>query len=378
MRIIGIYNFYSETGVVLHSHEKQLEFLLEELEYLAIVVNGEITDHSKEILAKYANRIIIRENTGYDAGAYKEALFEQEIRREIDCADLLIFCNCSFYGPFISLKEILKKAQKNDWDFWGIADYDSENKWLNFVQSYFLVFSKKIIVGQVLYDYFEKNICPQKMDWWEACVLFENGLFHMLKKKGYKYGAYVMEPKYNVYTNPYGHIAIDGVPILKRKCFSAEYFNYSLMQASIEYINKTYSYDTNDIVDEMNEHKERLYLGEKIDESILVNQFDRYKKREVIERFIDSYEKVYIWGTGVHAKRLFDFFFFYPNNDKLAGFIISDDQEKVNQIYDYPIYRWSEIPSKDVPIIIAATYNTTNILLNTVIRRTKDILTLWE
>ena len=71
---IGIFFLYDPDGIADNS---VLYFLKEARPYfkkLFVVANGLLTAMSKEAVAKIADQILIRENKGYDAWAYKAAI----------------------------------------------------------------------------------------------------------------------------------------------------------------------------------------------------------------------------------------------------------------------------------------------------------------
>ena len=102
MRMV-IYVIYEKSGRL----SRDLEYMLKELrgvtDYLVIVINGEID--AQEMLDNLADYLIIRENKGFDAGAYKTALSQTKIKEQVDKSDELVFCNDTFYGVFISFLE---------------------------------------------------------------------------------------------------------------------------------------------------------------------------------------------------------------------------------------------------------------------------------
>ena len=76
VRRLGIFVFYDASGIVDLYIQELLKSLLSELNKLVIVVNGKITNNCRQVLEKYSNNIFIRENKGFDAGAYKEFFFK--------------------------------------------------------------------------------------------------------------------------------------------------------------------------------------------------------------------------------------------------------------------------------------------------------------
>ena len=72
MKRLGIFVFYDQDGIADKSTEYLLDSLLEILERIIIVINGEITNESYQIMTHYSKDIICRANEGYDGGAYQD------------------------------------------------------------------------------------------------------------------------------------------------------------------------------------------------------------------------------------------------------------------------------------------------------------------
>ena len=79
MKRLCIFCFFDREGIV----GKSVEYLLDELrrnsDRLLIVVNGSIQADSKKILETYSKDVVVRENIGYDAGAYKFAYADRYV-----------------------------------------------------------------------------------------------------------------------------------------------------------------------------------------------------------------------------------------------------------------------------------------------------------
>lgn len=94
----------------------------------------------KERLKTGADIIIAEPHREYDFGSYKRGV----LALNTDDYDEIIFANDSCYGPLYSLEPIFEQMS-NKTDFWGITC----NKWFDskvrpHIQSYFLVFGKKV------------------------------------------------------------------------------------------------------------------------------------------------------------------------------------------------------------------------------------------
>ena len=106
---ICIFSFYEKSGYV----DDYVRVLLKELSLvttrLIIVVNGSVSDCGRKIFLEFSNEIYIRDNTGYDAAAYKYILMNVLKETEMKLYEEVIFCNDTFFGPLCSWKEIFKK-----------------------------------------------------------------------------------------------------------------------------------------------------------------------------------------------------------------------------------------------------------------------------
>ena len=68
---LAIFSFYDSEGIV----DSFIEFLLKDLNEVAtelvIVINGFVCHEGYQILSKYTKNIVIRDNIGFDIGAFK-------------------------------------------------------------------------------------------------------------------------------------------------------------------------------------------------------------------------------------------------------------------------------------------------------------------
>ena len=99
---LAIFVFYDEDGIV----DKYVEYLLlnlaKQVQRTIVVVNGKINDISRKKLEVYTPEIYIRENKGYDAGAYKDILTKYLSLNEIKQFDEIVLLNDTFYGPILN------------------------------------------------------------------------------------------------------------------------------------------------------------------------------------------------------------------------------------------------------------------------------------
>lgn len=381
MKRIVIFCFYDVHGIAGTDTIKQLEDLYKIADYLVVVVNGEL--HNSGDIKEYANKIIVRQNQGYDAGAYKTALNDRKVKDCILQSDELVFCNNTFWGPVVgSYIEIMKKMEKSNADFWGLVYVESPLK--KQIQSYFMVFRKRIIESGDLYEYMDDYIDENTDDYYEVCCLFEDGIFEYLISKGYQYDAVIKQISCSIFANPYQLMVCDQVPIIKKKCFSSRYYNEEKCLMALAYVYQYTNYDVRLILEYIN----RVY-GIYIDCELLKKYQipKKYPKqvrpsfpsvtKEDIFYFISDKENIYIYGAGIVGKNVF---YMLGKRVGLKGFIISD-----NQILDFtsykgvPIYRLSEvnIGQEKVGIIVAMAQKNTR-QVKQLLGDRPNVLYMWQ
>ena len=121
MKRLGIFVFYDKEGIVDDYVTYLLKNIVEYLEELVIVCNGVLSDEGRKRLQGYSHRIHVRENTGYDAMAYKLAMTEYCGWEEVCTYDEVLTFNDTFFGPIYPFSEVFSKMDKEKSDFWGMT-----------------------------------------------------------------------------------------------------------------------------------------------------------------------------------------------------------------------------------------------------------------
>ena len=120
MKRLCVFCFYNRNGILSQYTEYLIGEIITVVDRFVVVVTGSINKESKHDLKKYTNEIIIRENFGYDACAYKRVLCDYFSSKEVSLYDELILCNDTFLGPFVRLKTIFERMNRIKCDFWGL------------------------------------------------------------------------------------------------------------------------------------------------------------------------------------------------------------------------------------------------------------------
>ena len=239
----AVYCFYDSKGIAGEYVFYYLEALKKVVDYIYVVANCQIEEKSLERLQQLADRVDQRDNCGFDAYAYRQALSRSG---ELLCDyDELVFSNNSFYGPVYPLEELFDKMSgsgksgNGGADFWGITVHPKQKFRINekqhydyineHIQSYFVVFSKRVFTSEVFSDFF-KNL-PQINSFLDAVVLFEMELTRVLSEQGnFKYSSLVDSSKFpgenSTILYAYELYKDEKCPFIKRKVFYEKYHEF--------------------------------------------------------------------------------------------------------------------------------------------------------
>lgn len=378
MKRLGIFCFYDKEGVV----DKYVENLLEDLKLniteLIIVVNGNLEYEGKRILEGYSEKIILRQNEGLDFGAYTDVILNIIGEKNLKKWDEVVFCNDTFYGPFIPFQNIFLEMDSRESDFWGL-NYVETNI-INYIQSYFMVFRKKIIQNGVLYNFLVQNIGNKIESWEDACAFFEVGLFAYLLKYGYKFDVYANTHNYCINESADICIARYGLPILKKKTFDAAHFDLERQMQTLQYLvsqkiniapillnaKRLYGFNINYDAILKYEKKEVKGLRRKLPVA-------RFTQNEFIN-YLQICEKVYMYGTGLYAKEIW--YVYHQYFKKFGGFVVSDNQMiEADTLYGFPVKHYSSV-KKDGVVIVALGLENTNAVKKNL--GESNMLFLWK
>lgn len=364
---ICIFSFYDAEGYV----DDYVLYLLDELKLhinrLIIVVNGILDERGYSIFSRYTKEVYLRENKGLDAGAYKDILISYLSSEELKEYDELIFCNDTFFGPFISMATIFDNMDSKKCDIWGLNGYFEIV--FSHIQSYFLVFRKPIIINNCLIEYFERYIDGETTSINKVCCQFESGIFDFLvREKGFSFDVFSDNNNIDIYRLGYFALSEYNVPIVKKKSFASFENDKDNILCTLSYVKYCTDYDVNYILKCIN-RKYGLFVKEEEVKELhnykIPNKYEfpiALNSEKEIEKMLGKNE-FYIYGTGIYAHKTY--WRFGRENNKFKGFIISDNQsiDKM-ELFDCPIYKFSDV--KDI-------YDT-KVILGVGVENTLDIM----
>jgi glycosyltransferase involved in cell wall biosynthesis len=161
---------------------------------------------------KYCIGVLVKENHGYDFGAWKSGL--NYIAEVMQRYDYLLMCNDSVYGPFHDLESVVSTMEKAEFDVWSMSD---NYEYHYHLQSYFVQYSKSAFNHSLFVDNWSNfKIFTDKQT---LINKYEIGYLNALTKcSALKVGAYCSMTNKS-YLNPLHYywrdMISDGVPFLK-------------------------------------------------------------------------------------------------------------------------------------------------------------------
>lgn len=261
MKRLGIFCFYDIDGVVDEYIVYLLNDLSDNLDRLVIVVNGSLSVKGRQKLERFSKEILIRENRGFDAAAWKYALVNIGFDRVAEYDELVLF-NDSFYGPLYPFESVFSEMNSQRVDLWGLTIQGAarycEHYVAEHIQSYFVVFRNSILRDIRFKAYWDDM--KQATSFTEAVLYNESLLTKYFADIGYKYMSYCNIAEITLKTgeviNNYAYnqmMVLDKykLPIVKRKNLTInkqELIDYNRADEPrkvLEYIKENYNYDLN-------------------------------------------------------------------------------------------------------------------------------------
>lgn len=354
---LGIFSIYDSEGVLDDATLATLLDLQTCLTYTVVAVNGYLQQRYLDQLSSVANQIVIRSNTGFDAGAYKDILFHHLTQEQLQQYDEFVLCNDTFYGPFVPFRNIFASMEDRDFDFWGLQYTNSA--FIDFFPSYFLCYRAAPFFSDVL-PYFSKHVLEDTQDINMVFSYFERGLFHHLCKSGYRFVSYAIPNNLIVYRCSNIFLEEYHLPILKKKCFDPHHLFLDNLHDALQYIARTYRYDITTILASarrkygFNESKEQVLAWPVSSRQILPREAGMIATRDSLLQFLAKFRRVYIYGSGQWGQILYAVYI--EGTGKMQGFVCSDEAHvpASGQVLGMPVYPLCDFhPDADTGMIVA-------------------------
>jgi len=233
----AVYVFYDKDGIVDSYVTYVLQELLKVCEKLVVVCNGKLSDEGRESLTCLTEDIVVRENEGFDAWAYKTGM-EYIGWDKLKEYDELVLMNDTVFGPFYPFQSIFDEMDTRDVDFWGMTKHgrfhnpDGLTKGGVFpehIQTYFIVICNKMLASAELEKYW--NNIPKLKSWNQTVSYIESQFTGHFADMGYRWDVFADADKeladfYDISLMslmPYDMVKDYKCPFIKRKCFTIGY-----------------------------------------------------------------------------------------------------------------------------------------------------------
>lgn len=254
-----IYFFYDAKGIVDEYNIVLLNDMMKNCRDLLVVSNGKLSEDGKKKFLALTDKILERENKGFDVGAYKEALLTIGWER-LSAYDEVILMNYTIMGPVFPFGEMFNAMDaRPELDFWGITKHHKVpfdpyglikcGYIREHIQSHFIAVRKTLMNSEEFHSYWENM--PQIKSYGESVAYHESYFTHHFEKKGYKWDVYVNTDdlkeitEYPLLKRPRQLMEQKRCPIFKRRNF---FHNYP------DFINSTIGEPSYELMDYLKNH----------------------------------------------------------------------------------------------------------------------------
>lgn len=230
---LGIYCFYDKYGHAASFIKTFLDDLMDNLDDLAVVVNGQLSDQARQLFSEYTKTIIVRENKGLDVAAYKQAILTLGWEK-LESYDEVICLNDTVMGPVYPFREMFACMDRKDVDFWGITAYAGETvdkeQIPTHLQAYWHAYRRSLVSSPAFHEYWETM--PLWKDYAEVTRKHEMTFTKHFTDLGFTWASYIDWRKYQGYSSypllymPMQIVRDDRCPIFKRRSFFVDYSAY--------------------------------------------------------------------------------------------------------------------------------------------------------
>ncbi len=228
---IAFYVHYNKDNILSDEDYDSLKAYSKIFDKIVVISNSDLCDDDVKKIREFTDDVLFRENKGFDFAAWKFGL-ESYGYENIRGYDEMALINNSTYSPVLPLQPVFREMNERGDDFWGITLFPgmSDGSYIGkscipeHLQSYFIVFGKKIIESGEIKRFFDDLKFAETFT--DAVANGEVELTQHMKRCGFTYSPYLMESYYicsylGSMCVPYDKAAslvLLGSPFVKKKC----------------------------------------------------------------------------------------------------------------------------------------------------------------
>jgi len=180
--LIGVFSHFDKDDLVDPYVITYLKAISEFMDIVFVSTASGLKRKSLDKVKSIVSKIIVKENYGYDFGAWKTGL--DHVGSKLNSYDGLVLLNDSVYGPIKPLNPFFKKAK--EYDVLSMTD-SYELKY--HLQSYFVYFSKEVVLSDLFKDFWgEFKIIENKM---ALIMRNEIGFYSKFFESKFNCGSYI-------------------------------------------------------------------------------------------------------------------------------------------------------------------------------------------
>jgi len=354
MNRLAIIVLYDKKGIIDESTIHLIKSLYDFAQNVVVISNGEIDTYDKAKIVSISDSFFLRDNKGYDGGAYKDCFLTYLKEDYLKQWDEIVILNDTFFGPIHPWKKVFDIMESQNVDFWGLTE-QREDRLLHsgivvpcHVQGYFIAIRQQLFLSNEFMDFWNDFAYPQT--YWEAVWNYEIRFTNYFVKKGFKYvvftdfidrsfienadAAFYIEYAYEL-------IKYSDFPIVKKKPL-LDLNRYHKYKSILEYIKCNSIYN----------------------EDLIINHIDRIKwykegnggiSMKDILVFCANHKKLYIYGKGRYGNLINEFLI--DNGINVLKYIVSDENfESERDANTIPLSKY--ISDAETGIIIGVGRNT--------------------
>ncbi|WP_407358377.1 rhamnan synthesis F family protein [Microbacterium sp. LTA6] len=200
--------------------------LREHAAHVLVVVNGALSDAGRVALESVSDEVLVRENSGFDIWAHKDAL--DHVGARIAEFDEVLLTNDTWFGPVRPYGPVFERMGERSTDFWGMTDHAREvpNPFTGkgvlpyHLQSFWIAVRREMFLSDAWVQYWRD--LPEMPSYFDAVLKHETIFTEHFAERGFTHD--VAYPSAEIGTkNPSLYRAealLDaGCPLLKRRPF---------------------------------------------------------------------------------------------------------------------------------------------------------------